>query len=53
MPLGSIKQNASPFLIYFVIGCVLIITFLLWTMNKAEARAESYYPDIVYEDFKN
>lgn len=51
MKFGSVKQKASPILVFFVFGCSIITIVLLWSMNKAIARAQNYYPDDLYEPY--
>lgn len=43
MEVGHLKQKASKPVVVFVLGCSIIITGLLWTMQKAVARGEGFY----------
>ena len=45
---GSLKQKANWFLVGFVFGCIFIIILLLFTMVKAEAKADEYTS--IYQD---
>ncbi len=51
MQIGSLRQKASSTLVFFVLGCSCISTFLLWSMQKAVARAEGYYPESQYGEY--
>ena len=41
MEVGNLKQKASPYIVYFVFGCIIIIIGLLFVMQKSELLAES------------
>ncbi len=45
MEIGHLNQKASSPLSIFVISCCIVITTLLWTMQKAIAKGESFYTD--------
>jgi hypothetical protein len=53
MNLGQFRQKASPTLVSFVFGCIVVTIGLLYIMQKAEATANnlilpsdsSYYLD--------
>ena len=44
MKIGSLNQKASKPLTIFVIGSCIIIVLLLYLVQKADAKALSYYP---------
>ncbi len=39
---GSFKQKASPLLVLFVFGCIIITTGLLYIMQKSVAIGNNY-----------
>ena len=43
MKIGHLKQKATSPMVVFVLGCCIIITGLLWSMQKAVARGEGFY----------
>ena len=40
MQVGHLNQKAHPILVFFVFSCIIIITGLLYTKNKAEATRD-------------
>lgn len=47
IPVGHLKQKASPIVVVFVLGCSAIITGLLFVMQKAEALKDTVQPSII------
>ncbi len=41
MPVGSLRQKASPLLVGFVFGCIIVTIGLLYVMTKAEALGDN------------
>lgn len=41
MNTGSLKQKAHPLLVTFVLGCMVIITGLLYIMQNVSATAQN------------
>ncbi len=44
MEFGNLNQKAPLGLVYFVFGCIIIVTALLYVMQKSEAVAEHLVP---------
>ena len=44
MEIGKLGQKASPKLVIFVFGCIIVAVGLLYIMQKAEAVAEHISP---------
>ena len=51
--MGTFKQKASPWLSYFVIVCCIIITSLLFIMQKSEVAAEAISSKSDYSSYLN
>lgn len=47
IPIGDLNQKANPYLSAFVIICCIVITVLLFMMQRAEALKENFYEDSI------
>jgi hypothetical protein len=53
MVIGHLNQKASSPLVIFVVGCIVIIVILLWSMETATVIGENYYNEANYGQYLN